>query len=132
MKVLLVNNYSMENAYALWQKGVSGSQHVWGKVELDQEGEIEVIFLKHQKYGFLNKIGKIIKINHLDQQIRILGNLKKFDILYAPYSSANTRLLVMLKWIGLFKKPIVVTIHQPIFNSNNNKLARLFAKKFLL
>lgn len=122
----------MENTYALWAKGTSGSQHVWGKIELDQKGDIEVILLKHEKYPFLNKIGKLLKINHLDQQIRILGNLRHFDILYAPYSSANTRLLVLLKWIGLFRKPIVVTIHQRIFSSKNSKISRIFAKQFLL
>jgi len=133
MKVLLVNNYSMENAYDLYKKGVSGSQHVWGKIELERRGEIEMVIFKHEKYGFLNKLGKWLKISHLDQQIRILNNLKSFDILYAPYSSTNTRLLVFLKWLGLFRKPIVVTIHQPVFSSGKSKkLSNFLAKKFIL
>jgi glycosyltransferase involved in cell wall biosynthesis len=123
----------MENAYALWKKGTSGSHHVWGKVELDQKGEIEMILFRHEKYKFLNRIGKFFKIKHLDQQIRLLGNLNKFDVLYAPYSFANTRLLVFLKWIGLFKKPIVVTIHQPAFSSiKQSKFMRWLTKKLLL
>lgn len=133
MKVLLVNQYSMENAYDLWKKGVSGSHHVWGKIELDRRGKVDVIIFKHLKYPILNKIGDFLKITHLDQQIRILFNLKKFDILYAPYSSANTRLLVLLKWMGLFKKPIVVTIHQPLISSaKSRRIANFFSKELLL
>ncbi len=133
MKVLLVNQYSMENAYDLWKKGVSGSHHVWGKIELDRRGKVEMIIFKHVKYPFLNRIGNIFKITHLDQQIRILFNLKQFDILYAPYSSANTRLLVLLKWLGLFKKPIVVAIHQPLISSTKSRwTANFFSKKLLL
>lgn len=123
----------MENAYTLWKNGTSGSHHLWGKVELDKGGKIDVIIFKHEKFPWLNKIGNFFKITHLDSQIRILFNLKTFDILYAPYSTANTRLLVFLKWLGLFRKPIVVTIHQPIFSSGRFKgLTSLLSKKILL
>lgn len=133
MKVLLVNQYSMESAYQLWEQGLSGSHHVWGKVELDKKGLIDIIIFKHIKYPILNRLGNLIKITHLDQQIRILFNLRHFDILYAPYSSANTRLLVILKWLGLFRKPIVVTIHQPLLSSGEpSGFKNYFAKKFLL
>src|SRR5690606_22022617 len=63
----------------------------------------------------------------------VLMNLKKFDILYSPYSNANTRLLVFLKWLGIFRKPVVVTIHQTAFSSSKNRKTGIwFAKKFLL
>src|SRR5690606_5178171 len=133
MKVFLINQYYMDEDYELWQKGRSGSHHVWGKVELDQRGEIKMMIIPHIKYRFLNKIGHFLKISHLDQQIRVLMNLKKFDILYSPYSSANTRLLVFLKWLGILRKPIVVTIHQTGFSSSKSrKVGNWFAKKFLL
>lgn len=133
MKVLLVNSYSMEKAYALWENGTSGSHHLWGKVELDRRGNVEIILFKHEKYKFLNKFGNFIGITHLDQQVRILGYLKHFDVLYAPYSLSNTKLLVFLKLIGLFRKRIVVTIHQPfLFSRSSNKWKRLFTKLILL
>lgn len=123
----------MENAYNLWKKGTSGSHHLWGKVELDKRGDIDIIIFKHEEFAWLNKIGNFFKISHLDSQIRVLFNLKKFDILYAPYSTANTRLLVFLKWIGLFRKPIVVTIHQPLLSSGKLKgLTEIISKKVLL
>lgn len=123
----------MENAYALWENGTSGSHHVWGKVELDRRGKVEMILFKHEKYKFLNKIGNFFGVTHLDQQVRILGYLKQFDVLYAPYSLSNTKLLVLLKLMGLFSKPIVVTIHQPfLFSRSSNRWKRLFTKTILL
>ena len=132
VKVLLVNNYSMENAYSLWKNGKSGSHHVWGKVELERKGNIKMEIFRHEKFRFLNKLGKMIGMKHLDQQVRVLGH-KNYDILYAPYALANTSLLVLLKWLGLYKKPIVATIHQPFLGTRSkNKLWRNFSKKALL
>ena len=132
-KVFLINNYSMERAYSLWEKGISGSHHVWGKVELDQRGKVEMTVFPHEKYKILNKIGRLFGIGHLDQQIRILLNVNKFDILYSPYSKSNTKLLLFLKAIGLFRKPIVVTIHQPFWmGRNENWFFRLYARQYIL
>ena len=132
LKVLITNNYSMENAYSLWENGKSGSHHVWGKVELERKGTIEMETFRHEKFRFLNKLGNLVGITHLDQQIRILSH-KNFDILYAPYAFNNTAFLVFLKWLGIFRKPIVVTVHQPYLGTRSkNKLWRKITKKALL
>lgn len=132
LKVLLTNNYSMENAYSLWENGKSGSHHVWGKVELERKGSIRMETLRQERFGFLNKLGNLVGITHLDQQIRILGH-SNFDILYAPYAFNNTAFLVFLKWMGIFRKPIVVTIHQPFLGTRSrNKLWRKITEKALL
>ncbi len=131
MRVLFINVYSLENAYQLWEKGISGSHHVWGKVELDSNGKLETIILPHIKYPLLNRIGKWFGIGFLDQQIRVLLSLKKFDVLYSPYSSGNTKFLSVLKLFGLFRKPIVVTLHQPYFGAKHKHLSiiHFFRKK---
>lgn len=132
-RIFLINNYSMERAYSLWEKGLSGSHHVWGKVELDQRGKVDMTVFPHEKHPFLNKLGKIFGIGHLDQQVRILFNLRKFDILYSPYSKSNTKLLLFLKALGLFRKPIVVTIHQPFWRGRNeNKFFRSYSRFYIL
>lgn len=132
-RVFLINNYSMERAYSLWEKGLSGSHHVWGKVELDQRGKVDMKVFPHEKYKFLNKVGKIFGIGHLDQQIRILFNLRNFDILYSPYSKSNTKLLLFLKALGLFRKPIVVAIHQPFWKGKNeNRFFRSYSRFYIL
>ncbi|SHN02834.1 Glycosyltransferase involved in cell wall bisynthesis [Cyclobacterium lianum] len=132
-RLLLVNNYSMENAYALWEKGNSGSHHVWGKIELENRGKVEVRIFPHEKYPVLNKIGKLFGIKHLDQQVRILAHGRDYDILYAPYSLSNTRFLIFLKLLGLYRKPILVTVHQPFLGTNSqSKFIRWLTKKVLL
>ena len=133
MKILLINNYSMENAFTLWKQGKSGSHHLWGKIELEKKGKIDVVIFPHIKYKFLNKIGKFFGIRHLDQQLRVLAHLEKFDILYAPYATANTMLLLLLKCVGLFKKPVVVTIHQPFLRARSSKKwLRMLSKQLIL
>lgn len=133
MRVFLVNNYSMEKAFLLWEKGVSGSHHVWGKVELDRRGKVDIILFPHEKFKFLNTIGKLFGISHLDQQIRILAKMRDFDVIYAPYSLANTKLLVLLKFFRLFRKPIVAVVHQPfLFSRSSNSLLRWISKKVLM
>ncbi|MCC5939717.1 MAG: glycosyltransferase [Lunatimonas sp.] len=123
----------MENAFRLWKEGTSGSHHVWGKVELDERGTVEMILFPHEKYRFLNKIGKLFGISHLDQQIRILGSLSEFDVLYAPYSMANTKLLAVLKIFGLFRKPIVIAVHQPfLFARSESRWMRWISKVILM
>jgi len=131
MNVLLVNNYSMERAYDLWNKGISGSHHVWGKVELDQMGNVNMIIFPHEKYQWLNKFGRFFGITHLDQQVRMLFHLKSFDILYAPYSIANLKIILLLKFFGLFNKPIVVTMHQPFGIDIHNPLAKRISRWIL-
>tara|TARA_R110001592_G_scaffold105579_3_gene296909 strand:- start:193124 stop:194179 length:1056 start_codon:yes stop_codon:yes gene_type:complete len=122
----------MENAYTLWEQGKSGSHHVWGKVELEARGKVEVKIFKHEKYPFINRIGNWVGVKHLDQQLRLLNYGKHFDILYAPYSWSNTRLLILLKMVGLYRKPILVTIHQPFMKMNSsNSFLRWLSKKFL-
>ena len=128
-----MNAYSMENAYELWRKGTSGSHHVWGKVELEKNSDIKVILFPHEKYRFLNKIGNLLKISNLDQQLRMLKHLNNFDILYAPYSTANTRFLLFLKWLGIFRKPIVATMHQPFLGSTSqNAIVKRVSKNSIL
>jgi len=115
MKVLLMNTYSMEKAFRDWKAGITPSHHLWGKIELDQMGEIDMEILPHEKYMFLNKIGKFLRIEFLDQQIRTLLILGSIDIIYAPNGSGTTKLLALLKWLRLLSTPIVIVAHQPQF-----------------
>ena len=131
-RLLLVNSYSMEKAFSLWEKGESGSHHVWGKIELERMGNVEVKIFQHEKYKWINKIGDLIKIKFLDQQLRIMLYGKHYDILYAPYSLSNTRLLILLKWLRIYRKPILVMIHQPFMRTNSsNPISRWISKKLL-
>ncbi len=133
MRILLINSYSMENAYQLWSEGKSGSHHVWGKIELERISDFKMIIFPHEKYKWLNRIGGKVGVTHLDQQIRILFSPGSYDVLYAPYNTKNTKLLLFLKFLKIYRKPVVVTIHQPFIGTNSSSyLVRKITKKLLM
>src|SRR5690606_38376236 len=81
------------------------------------------------------KLGSWLKLPHLDQQIRALLILKKFDILYLPYPLSNSRLITALKLLRIISTPIVVLLHQAVIknpkeNSFSNWLARRSFQQF--
>lgn len=121
MKILMVNDYPLDSYYIQWQKGLTPSQQLWGKVELDKINGIEMIILPHVKYTFLNKLGNAIHIQHLDQQIRALFHLNEIDVIYAPFAAATTKFLLLLKLLGIVRTPIVAMIHYPLLGSSSEK-----------
>ena len=133
MKVLLINTYSMENAYRDWKNGITPSHHLWGKIELDKRGNVQIDILPYEKYKFLNTLGKLFRIEFLDQQIRSLFLARKYDAIYAPYGSATTKLLVLLRFLKLIRIPIVAVAHQPqFFLHDSNRVKRWIAKTSIL
>jgi glycosyltransferase involved in cell wall biosynthesis len=129
----MVNDYPLDSYYNQWKDGLTPSQQLWGKVELDKEEGIELIILPHQKYRFLNKLGNIINIQHFDQQVRALLIKNEIDIIYAPFAAATTKFLLILKLLGLLKTPIVAMIHYPLLGSNSqNKIIKLLGKKLMM
>jgi glycosyltransferase involved in cell wall biosynthesis len=131
MKIAFINNYSMDKAFSAWKAGAYPGHHLWGTTSFHNYG-IETLYLQHEKYKLLNKIGKIIKINYLDQQLRMLAVLKNVDLIYAPCGDQNTRLLIILKILRLIKVPIVILVHQPLFSRNKNRsLIEKYLYKYL-
>ncbi len=129
----MVNDYPLDRYYNQWQAGLTPSQQLWGKIELDKEDGIEIIILPHQKYKFLDKIGNKIRIEHLDQQIRALFIKNDIDIIYAPFAAATTKLLLILKLFGIIKTPIVAMIHYPLLGSSSkNRLVKSLGKKLMM
>jgi glycosyltransferase involved in cell wall biosynthesis len=102
-----------------------------GKIELDNSKDFVVDILPFQKYQWLNRIGDFLHIPFLDQQIRILLSLSKYDVLYFPYPLSNSRLIMFLKFIGFLKTPTVILAHQSYAGSSltNRILLKSFMKK---
>lgn len=132
MRVLFINNYPMDHAWELWEQQEYPAHHLWGTTSLGEYG-IKVKILKYEQFNFLNNLGAKLKLGrYIDQQIRILLNYWKFDIVYSG-SNDNTFLLSLLRSIGLFRKPIVIIIHHPLYKLSD-KRARVFTRghdKFL-
>lgn len=121
VKIILLNTYPMDKAFEEWKKGITPSHHLWGKIELDKRGRVDMEILKFEKYKFLNSLGRILKIEFLDQQIRTLFHIRKYDIIYAPNGSGTSKLLVVLKLLKLLPTPIVIMAHQPQFVAPEQK-----------
>jgi glycosyltransferase involved in cell wall biosynthesis len=129
MKVLLINNYSMEDAWKLWEEGKYPGQHLWGATHLAQYG-VETEILPYEKYGFLKKLSKKLGfLGDLDQQLRVLFHLSEYDILYSACQS-NTFLLSILRLAGIYRKPMSIIVHHPIKNKEILKNKLLFTLLF--
>lgn len=122
MKVIFINNYGMDWAWEQWKKKEYPGHHLWGITDLDKYN-IDVEILPHSKYAVLKKISSKIKIlGDLDQELRIiLKTTDKYNIIYSG-CQYNTLLLSILRYIGIYKKPIVAIIHHPPKHILNNKL----------
>lgn len=112
MKVLFVNNYSMEYVYRACVEKSMPCHHLWGANLLGKFG-IDVEILPFSKYPFLKR-----QVNHrglhgdLDQQLQILLR-RDYDAVYCGAQDV-TNILVYLRAIGLFK-PIISIIHHPLY-----------------
>lgn len=132
IKVLLINSYSFEKIYDNWKKGINPSHFLMGKVELEKSGDFVVDIHIHQKYKWLNKIGRMIKIPFLDQEIRALSIIKNYDLVYTPYPLSINKLLTLLKSMGLVKIPMVGLAHQNfIFYQKKNSIFNKLGVKHL-
>jgi glycosyltransferase involved in cell wall biosynthesis len=121
IKILLINTYSFDKIFENWKNGINPSHYLMGKIELEESGDFIVDIHKHQKYKWLDTIGKIIKIPYLDQQVRALGLLKDYDLVYMPYPTSINMLLTMFKALGIVKTPMIGLAHQNFIYNNDHK-----------
>lgn len=105
----------MNKVRSLFEQGLYPSHHLYGTHELTKYHNIAVITPKHEKYPFLNWIGNLFDIGFLDQQIRAILAKNTYDVIYAPYAASNTKLIVVLKMLRLFRKPVLILVHHPLF-----------------
>jgi glycosyltransferase involved in cell wall biosynthesis len=119
MKVLFTNNYGMDRIYKSWKKGEHFGHHLWGVSHLHESG-IDVDILPYEKYAFLDKISRKLKIGgYLDQQLRILFRLSQYDLIYSGNIN-TTFLLSYLRCLRIFQKPVVSVVHQCL-NPNSSR-----------
>jgi glycosyltransferase involved in cell wall biosynthesis len=113
MKAILVNNYDLLGILNLLQEehGNAPSQHLWGYDSLTHH-DIRVDILPFQGSAFLKKIsGKLKIFGDLDQQLRLLSNCRRYDVIYSAHYLTTT-LLSFLSILGFLKKPIVAIGYQ--------------------
>lgn len=132
MRILVLNTYSFDKIYQEWIDGESPSHFLFGSMEVNAQEGIQVDILPHSKYKWLDKIGNLLRVTHLDQQIRVLFCIKKYDAIYAPFALGNTRLLNVLKYLKLIKTPLIILGHMNLYEKPKTKKIFDFRKKLLL
>ena len=115
MKLLLVNDYPMDEAMALWKRGEYPGHHLWGATHFEENGiEFDIASLcsrpSLQKSGLASKRQML---EALERQLRILASSRKYDVIYSA-SQNSTWLLSWLRSRGLFSTPIVALVHHPL------------------
>jgi glycosyltransferase involved in cell wall biosynthesis len=127
MKVLFIGKTPMDWAWEQWQQKKYPGHLLFGVTQLSKYG-IEVDILPHTKYAKLQQISNKIKVlGDLDQQFRILFRQEYYDIVYSG-DDLNTSLLTFLRYIGFYKKPIVVIMHRSF---RKTLASQIFVKFFL-
>ena len=132
LRILLLNTYDMNKVRDLYSQGLYPSHHLYGTHELAKDYNAEVIIPKHEKYRILNRIGDFFDIGFLDQQIRAIFNARNYDIIYAPYAASNTKLIILLKLLGFFRKPLLILVHHPLFGKPSRYRWKRYVVKILI
>ena len=131
-RILLINAYDMKKVSEMYSRGTFPGHHLFGAHELAEDYGMNILIQQHEKYTFLNWLGKWFDVALLDQQIRALVTLREGDIVYAPFAATNTKLILMAKWFGFIDNPIVILVHQPLFGlPSKNRLIRFLASKLI-
>lgn len=119
MRVIFVNNYSMEAVSRACREKSMPSHHLWGADMLGEFG-IDVEILPFCRYPFLKKyVSHRGVLGDLDQQLQILLR-KDYEAVYSG-SEVVTSILAYLRAIGFFKKPIISIIHHPLYMVSKTK-----------
>jgi glycosyltransferase involved in cell wall biosynthesis len=133
MKIVTISDYSLERIYNNWKKGLSPSHELWGLAELKKQKDIEVDVLPFESNRSINLIGNLLKIHQLDQQLSLIKNHKKYDLIVETTAGASTKLILFLKLFGFIKTPLVGFVHWPLLgNKSNNKFIQWIGKKLIL
>jgi glycosyltransferase involved in cell wall biosynthesis len=123
MKVLFLNNYDMVYYWNACQNGKEPKQHLWGTSELAKYG-IQVTILPFQRFGRLQRFSRKVAFwGDLDQQLRVLRHQGQYDVIYCGHHFSSI-LLAFLRFLGLFRRPIVAIAYQSL---KKNIWTQLFA-----
>lgn len=121
MKVYFYHTQDLNYIYDEWKAGRFPSHLLYGACELKDEG-IEVVMHKHTN----PKLSRLRRI--MDVTRKILFCKEKFDAVYATKHN-GLDFIILLRALGLFRKPIITWHHQPI-EPKRGFLKRMVAKLY--
>jgi len=122
--------YSLDEALEYLENGgdLLPLHHVWCYDQFKKEG-FEVLFIKNKPSGILGKIGKLIEINNLQQQLEVMRRAKEYDVIFDPFMQF-TFLIALFKIFRIFNKPVFTIAQRAYVVKKKNPLKR--ARQYLI
>jgi glycosyltransferase involved in cell wall biosynthesis len=117
----------IENATLEWKKGNYPGQGLYGITEL-KKYDINVLLQKEKKRLILKIFSISLDFTKFRDSLDILLDKRSIDVIYTAYYSGIAPLII-LRGLGVYKKPIVVWQHSSIIN-HKNPLKKLLYKTF--
>lgn len=124
MRVYYYHSFNPHWAYAQWQAGKLPAHLLYGACHLKDEG-IDVIF------HHIGPVHHRLSLS-LDTAWKLIYHYHDYDAVYAT-TFRGLELIVFLRALGLFRKPIICWHHQPIVKAKSplrEAVARLFYRGF--
>ncbi len=111
MKIICLNNYSLDESQQAQEKKNLGDNHLWGVNYLEEYG-ITADILPFSGFKFLKKISSMYITGDLDQQLRLIKILlrTKYDYIYTAHQN-TIWLSAYLRKIFRFIPPIIAVLH---------------------
>ena len=120
MKVYFYHTQDLNFIYRKWQEGRFPGHFLYGATHLPKYG-IDVIMHKHK--AFSNNLRRMIYVT-----LQVLTCKQHFDAIYATHWN-GLELIIFMRALHLFNRPIIIWHHQPIVKAENS-IRELFAKLF--
>lgn len=109
---ILCADYGVKTYYRLNKVGIFPSQLLYGAVELEELGYKIDYYQISNNQGFKNVIRDLKQLFTL-----------KYDILFLPYIRSKAILIILLlKYLGIYKKPVIGVQHTTISTHGFNKI----------
>lgn len=120
MRIYFYHTEDIQYIYGEWEKGKFPGHFLYGATHLKDYG-IDMIMHRHKDIG-----GRLLSALYV--LIEILKHYRSIDAVYATHYK-YLELVIFLRALGLFRKPIVIWHHQPIITPKKRWrewLGRLF------
>lgn len=98
--------------------------HYWCYDKLIEEGYQVDFIPPTEDHSFLNRLGKKFDIMYVEQQLKAIRRARHYEAIYAPYLE-HVFLLVLLRFLGLLRTPIVAIAHHEYAINKKNYIKRL-------
>jgi hypothetical protein len=126
-RVLVFNNYSLENVLKEVNKKDKHDHHLYGINYFYKRGyDVEIVSYKNSKIlcnlnQSIKKINPLMPLGDLDQAWSAFKELNESDLIYSPCQT-QTQLLTYARAVGWLKTPVVRLAHHQL---NRGRLSQL-------